>query len=311
MQNLRNFPLDQTSITHIKDWQQWLTSEKRCSSHTIEAYLNDIHQFLDFLHQHYGQTLAETTLIQCTIQDFRSWLAYRHNKNYSASSTARALSTIRSFYRYLHKNKNLKNEAIFHIHTPKRHAPLPKALTEEEALHATQHIQHLSDEQWIAKRDTAIITLIYGCGLRISEALSLTPEHIRQESITITGKRNKQRLVPLLPLVHQAITEYITNCPYPITNNNPLFYGARGKPLNRRIVHQQIQKLRSWLNLPANTSSHTFRHSFATHLLNNGGDLRTIQTLLGHENLSTTQRYTAVSTEKLKENYQKHHPRNK
>lgn len=304
-------PIDPKTQNHLADWLQWLTSERRASPHTIEAYQTDLLAFLTFLHSHTNTPITEQQLLGCKPYDFRAWLAHRHNKNYTSTSTARALSVVRNFYRFLNKQKSLEHNAIFHIRSPKLNKPLPKALTEEEALHATDNIKNLSDINWIAKRDTAIVTLIYGCGLRISEALSITQNSIRNDILHIIGKRNKERIVPILPIVQEALDAYISACPYTIGNDTLIFLGSRGGPLNRRIVNQQLQKLRSWLGLPDNTSSHSFRHSFATHLLNKGGDLRTIQTLLGHKNLSTTQRYTALDTEHLKAIYQQNHPRNK
>lgn len=305
MSTIRTHHTQTTAL--IAEWLEWLCHERNYSTHTVNAYETDLLSFIHTIHSHIGKPPTPTILTNLSTKDFRAWLANRHNKKYSPSSTARALSVVKNFYRFLNRQKKLKNSAIFHIQTPKLSKPLPKALTPENALEATKNISHLSEEPWISARDTALLMLIYGTGLRISEALALTPNDLmsRDDSITVTGKRKKQRLVPVLPQIKNTIKSYVELCPYQLAPNAPLFRGARGKPLNRRILNQQLTKLRSWLNLPDNTSPHTFRHSFATHLLESGGDLRTIQALLGHENLSTTQRYTKINAKHLLSSYQK------
>lgn len=310
-----NFPLAALELQHaIDQWTAWLTGVKRYSGHTLTAYLIDLAAFISFINQHTGELVTLRGLSALSTRDFRAWLASRSGEQLAATSTARALSVVRNFFRYLQKNNLAENAAIFTIRTPKRKKPIPKALTQNESISALSTIEELSDEEWIAKRDIALLTLIYGCGLRIAEALSLTLKHApKSTSITITGKGDKQRVVPVLPVVVQAVEEYILACPYTKTEdkNAPLFYGARGKALDPAIFQKQIRKVRALLGLPDSVTPHAFRHSFATHLLSGGGDLRSIQELLGHASLTTTQRYTFVDRERLMNAYENAHPRAK
>ena len=230
-------------------------------------------------------------------------------QHFEPTSTARALSTVKSFYRYLEKQGTLTNPVIFHLRGPKLKKALPKALGVEQAQQALETIGTQHEDEWVNKRDLALLVLIYGSGLRISEALSLTTADNKGDSLTIIGKGNKQRMVPLLPVIKNAIADYMSACPYPFTATAPLFLGKRGQPLNPAIFQLQLRKLRAALNLPESTTPHAFRHSFATHLLSAGGDLRSIQELLGHTSLSTTQRYTHVDKARLMQAYQNAHPR--
>jgi integrase/recombinase XerC len=248
-------------------------------------------------------------LQQLETRDIRAWLASR-SQCFEAASTARALSTVKSFFRYLEKQEQVKNAAIFNIRGPRLKKALPRALAEGQAAEALQSIGQQHEEEWVNKRDVALLVLIYGCGLRISEALSLRCQDVPQgDVLTITGKGNKQRQVPVLPAVKEAIQQYIASCPYPFTPLSPLFLGKRGKALDPAIFQLQLRKLRAALNLPESTTPHAFRHSFATHLLSAGGDLRSIQELLGHASLSTTQRYTHVDKARLLKAYKGAHPR--
>jgi integrase/recombinase XerC len=230
--------------------------------------------------------------------------------DFEGASNARALSTVKSFFRYLEKDTGMENAAVFHIRSPKIKKSIPKALAEGQAEQALGEIKTMSKEEWINKRNLALLTLIYGCGLRISEALSLNYKDFpKGDSITILGKGNKQRAVPVLPVVKAAIEEYVAACPYPFEAKTPLFLGSRGGALDPAIFQRELRKLRTALGLPESTTPHAFRHSFATHLLSAGGDLRSIQELLGHASLSTTQRYTHVDKERLMNAYKNAHPR--
>ncbi len=291
-----------------RDWEHWLTDVKRASNHTVVSYQHDLGQFLGFLSQHQGGKVTLKELEKLAPRDIRSWLASRLSE-YEATSTARALSTIKSFFRWLEKQGKLKNEAVFHIKSPKIKKPLPKALAEEQSAAALANIGSQHKEEWLNKRDLALLTLIYGCGLRISEALSLRPTDAQGESLVITGKGNKQRVVPVLPIVREAIADYVKSCPYTLETSSPLFLGKRGKALDPAIFQRELRLLRRAIGLPESATPHAFRHSFATHLLSAGGDLRSIQELLGHASLSTTQRYTHVDTKRLLASYKGAHPR--
>jgi len=293
----------------IAAWDEWMLHNKRASRHTLISYANDLRHFLEFLSNHLGGRVGFKQLGKMEAKDFRAWLASRSGE-FEATSTARALSTIKSFYRYLQKQSLVKNDAIFHMRGPKLKKTLPKALAEEQAQQALQMVGTQHEEDWINKRDLALLVLIYGCGLRISEALSIRFGEISGgDAISIVGKGDKQRMVPLLPIVTAAIAEYTASCPYPFSPASPLFMGKRGKKLDPAIFQLQLRKLRRALQLPESVTPHAFRHSFATHLLSAGGDLRSIQELLGHASLSTTQRYTHVEKTRLMNAYKNAHPR--
>lgn len=294
----------------IREWLNLLQYEKRYSHHTVTAYHNDLNEFLEFAGKHLGEPPSVELLIGFTLQDFRSWLAHRHNHHFDFASSARALSCLRNFFRYLDKEKGLINQAISQVRSPKQKQILPKAVAVPDALLAGHSIANLASAPWIGLRDTALLLLIYGCGLRIAEALSITRKNILDnDSLMVLGKRNKERQVPMLPLVRAALEAYLKACPYTIAPEAPLFVGARGGVYHAAIFNKQVRLLRRQLGLPESTTPHAFRHSFATHLLSGGVDLRTIQELLGHASLSSTQRYTHVDTEKLMSIYNNAHPR--
>jgi integrase/recombinase XerC len=293
----------------IDEWQEWMAHGKRASKHTLVSYANDLNHFLAFLSEHQGGRVTFSHLKKMEARDFRSWLASRAGE-YEATSTARALSTLKSFYRYLEKQSHVKNDAIFQLRGPKLKKSLPKALGEDQSAQALAMIGTQHEDAWINKRDLALLVLIYGCGLRISEALGLTYKDVPQgDVLSIIGKGNKERLVPVLPLVREGLADYIGACPFPFSADTPLFLGKRGKALDPAIFQLQIRKLRAALGLPDTVTPHAFRHSFATHLLSAGGDLRSIQELLGHASLSTTQRYTHVDKTRLMNAYKNAHPR--
>lgn len=295
-------------------WRGWLADEKRMAAATLEAYGHDLADFIAFVAGHRGGSVGLDTLRSLTQADFRAWLAARAGKGMARSSTARSLSTVRNFYRFLDRRGLCANAAIGVLRTPKLPRSVPKALTVEEAGDLVEEIEQMSDEPWIGARDTAVVLLLYGAGLRIGEALGLTRETLARlangsESLRVTGKGGKQRVVPILPAVREAAATYLRLCPYELAAKEPAFRGARGKPLDPAIVQRTVARLRSMLGLPETATPHALRHSFATHLLGAGGDLRSIQELLGHASLSTTQRYTAVDAARLGTIYASAHPR--
>ncbi|NQU55887.1 MAG: tyrosine recombinase XerC [Rhodospirillales bacterium] len=299
-------------LAAIENWRDWLMHERRCSRHTLDGYYRDLGFFLSFINIHLGYPPGLADLEKLKTADFRSYLARRTGDGLSRASMARGLSTLRNFFKFLERRELIHNAAIGGIRTPKIPKSVPKALTEEDALEAVSAIDELALKPWIGKRDVALMTLIYGCGLRISEALELNRhEAPKGTAIMITGKGNKQRLIPLLPVVIKAVETYIEACPYPLSPDGPLFIGARGKRLNAGVFQKQVRNLRHYLGLPETATPHALRHSFATHLLSGGGDLRTIQELLGHASLSTTQRYTDVDATRLNAVYRQSHPRAK
>lgn len=307
-------PLDAALRGSLDAWQEWLSGTKRVSEHTLNGYLQDIAQFLGFLGGYLGDTLTLASLGSIEQRELRAWLADRKQQGISDSSNARAMSSIRNCYRFLQTEHGIENAAVFNLRTPRLKKPLPKALTQDDSLRAVESLRDLHPEPWIAKRDWALLTLIYGCGLRMSEALSLSRQDIEtaKGSLRIRGKGRKERMVPLLPEVQEAVMDYIRACPYHSGSGHaPVFLGARGAELSATVFQRQIQRLRAYLGLPDSVTPHAFRHSFATHLLAGGGDLRAIQELLGHENLSTTQRYTHVDTARLMEAYRNAHPKGK
>ncbi len=308
-----DFSIDATARPALADWLDWLAHEKRCSPHTIDAYCRDLHRFLGFLVDHLGFVPGLKDLGNLRTADFRSYLAFRVNQGLSRTSTARALSSLRNLFRFLERRGFAHNAAIGGIRTPKIPRSVPRALDEVAALEVVASAGDLAVEPWIGRRDVAIMTLLYGCGLRIGEALALnrgdTALVRANEVLRIAGKGGKERLVPILAVVIEAIEAYLDACPYNPGDDGPLFVGARGKRLNAGMVQQHMRRLRALLGLPETATPHALRHSFATHLLSGGGDLRTIQDLLGHASLSTTQRYTEVDSGRLNAVYRDSHPR--
>ncbi|OLY48755.1 tyrosine recombinase XerC [Bartonella apis] len=295
-----------------KDWLEQLQKTRRIAKLTVEAYERDSRQFLSFLCQHLGHIPDISDLSGLRVADMRSFLAYRRNMGVGSRSLGRGLAGIRSFFNFLTRAGLADVPAARIVRTPKQPKSLPKPLNIADALHIVDKKTQLDDEPWVASRNAAILTLCYGCGLRISEALSLTPADFSDKnatSIYVTGKGGKTRLVPVIPAVHEAIEDYLSCCPFILPPDQPLFRGVRGGKLQRAIVERAVQQLRASLGLPDSVTPHALRHSFATHLLSRGGDLRTIQELLGHASLSTTQIYTGVDTDRLMEVYKKAHPR--
>lgn len=290
----------------IAQWQSWLLNERRYSPHTLDAYSRDLSGFFDFAAEHLGKVPETADLAKLEVRDFRAYLSQRAARHIDKSSLARELSTLKNFFKWLARYDILRNPALSVIRTPRRAKVLPKALEVNDTFNVIDEAQNLASNSWQGLRDTAIFTLLYGCGLRISEALSLNVGDIgNNDFLRIKGKGNKERIVPLLPVVVENINKYLAECPYQPKQGEPLFLGARGDRLVPRIIQRQMQKIRAYLGLPDNLTPHALRHSFATHLLAEGTDLRSIQELLGHASLTTTQRYTDVQIETLKKEYDK------
>jgi len=294
----------------VGDWHRWLVHEKRASRHTVDAYMRDLAGFLSFLQEHLGGPPRCEDLENLAAADFRAWMARRAADGAGRNSIARATSTLRGFFRWLEREGKGANHAIRAIRSPKQPKGIPKPLTVADADLLLESFDLLPGEPWETQRDVALFTLLYGCGLRISEALALSrAEAPTGETLTVTGKGNKQRMLPVLPVVRKAVEAYLGECPWPTQGSGPLFLGSRGKRLNPGVAQKRLRELRVLLGLPDSVTPHALRHSFATHLLGAGGDLRAIQELLGHASLSTTQRYTAVDSETLLAAYRAAHPR--
>ena len=304
------FPAAADLVAAVARWQAWLADERRASPHTIDGYSRDLAAFLTFLATHLGQAPGLADLAALRATDFRAWLARRAMSGLARSSTARALSVVRGFYRHLERHGTIENAAIKTVRTPKQPRAVPRPLTVADAKDAIAAVGRRRCAPWVAARDTAVLTLLYGCGLRVSEALALERRAAPLgESLRVAGKGGKERMVPVLPAVGAAVEDYLAACPFDPGPEGPLFLGVRGGRLGPRAVQAAMQALRRRLGLPESATPHALRHSFATHLLAAGGDLRSIQELLGHASLSTTQRYTQVDGEALMAVYAKAHPR--
>lgn len=287
----------------IKRWQEWLKNQRNYSEHTIQSYLSDLNIFFEY----FAPTeLTIQDLEALDIRALRNFFSYRAKSNIGKTSIAREESSIRNFFKWLNDNNYLQNTTIFQIQSPRLPKILPRALDFNKTIDVIQLSAKDHEEPWIAARNEAIFILLYGCGLRISEAISLNIEDINNTGyLKIHGKGNKDRYVPLLPIVKDKIEIYKNLCPYHFKTGDALFLGSRGARLSPRIIQRELEKLRLKLGLPADITPHALRHTYATHLLAQGADLRTIQELLGHSSLSSTQRYTEVDLEKIKTEYQK------
>ena len=263
-----------------------------------------------FLKDHLGSTINVTNLEQLNVRDFRSYLVRRKQTGLSNTSMARTVSSIRNFFSYASKVKGVQNNSINLITSPKIPESLPKALNKEQTRSIIEMSANVSEVPWVQARDKAIFLLLYGCGLRIGEVIALDAKDVpMSETALIKGKGGKQRVVPVLPVVQRAVEIYLSKCPYHVSDDTPAFFGIRGKRLNPGVVQRLMRKMRTALGLSNSATPHSLRHSFGTHLLVNGGDLRAIQELLGHTSLSTTQRYTEVNSEHLKQVHTNYHPR--
>ncbi|WP_112312165.1 tyrosine recombinase XerC [Pseudogemmobacter bohemicus] len=296
----------------LSDWLATLSALKNASNHTIGAYRHDVVNWMGFLAAHHGEPAGPAAIAAMSQTDLRAWMAHERARGLSARSLARALSSVRSFARWLTERQEGIGEAtvILSARGPKYRRRLPRPLSESHAREMIDTVALQAREDWQQARDVAVVTLLYGCGLRISEALSLTgADQPLPDMLRITGKGGKTRLVPVLPAARAAVSEYIRLCPWQVTPDTPLFRGARGGALNPRLIQKAMEQARLQLGLPATATPHAMRHSFATHLLSAGGDLRSIQELLGHASLSTTEAYTAVDAARLMEVYASAHPR--
>ena len=280
------------------------------STHTIEGYRRDVARFLGFLTEHNGEPVGLQGLAKVGPRDMRSWLARLRSDGLSTRSAARALSAVKTFYRWLGDAEGVDAPAVLSARAPKSPQRLPRPIAADAAASIIEHAALDNEEPWIAARDAALLTLLWGAGLRLSEALGLNRSAAPlSEVIRIRGKGGKERMVPVIPAAQQAVDAYLALCPINAAPDDPLFLGSRGARLNPRLARRMMARARASLGLPASATPHALRHSFATHLLEAGGDLRAIQDLLGHASLSTTQVYTAVDQARLMEAYEKAHPK--
>ncbi len=303
------FFADKKTASYIKAWLSEMALVKRLAPNTISAYQRDISQFMEFSFNHLGETINLQILQNLKAMDFRAFLAFRRNKQVSSRSLARSLSALKSFFLYLELHDIIKNEALNIINSPKIGKSLPKALSVDEAKKSISFIDEIENNAWVSARDIAVLSLCYGAGLRISETLALSQGDIENSVMRIRGKGNKTRLVPLMEPIKRAINDYLKLCPFSLSQAEPMFKGVKGGVLSARIVQRRLVQLRTMLGLPSSATPNALRHSFATHLLGKGGDLRTIQELLGHASLSSTQIYTKVDSEQLLSGYLQAHPR--
>jgi integrase/recombinase XerC len=310
---MREFAASPDVAAEIARWLAYLGAERRMSDKTVEAYGRDVAQFLGFLTGHLGGPPTLKRLARLTPADIRAFMAARRAAGLGSRSLMRVLAGARSFARFLERNGKGKVGALTAVRSPKVSRTLPKPIAAGAARRMTETSLRAGEERppWVLARDAAVLALLYGAGLRISEALGLRRRDVAagRDAITVTGKGNKTRMVPLLPQVARLIADYLALCPLEAAPHAPLFAGARGGPLSPRIVQLTVARLRGALGLPDSATPHALRHSFATHLLARGGDLRAIQELLGHASLSTTQIYTAVDAERLLDVYASAHPR--
>ncbi len=290
----------------IVRWRRHLALERRRSAHTVRAYVTTAERLLHFLTIHHGHVPGETLLSALPVSDLRAYLAHRRNEGLSNASTARELSAIRAFLTFI----GGEGAVIPSLNGPRVKKGVPRPVSPDDVIALGEDVAENAREPWIAARDWAVLLLLYGAGMRISEALSLTGADIpAQETIRITGKRGKTRIVPLLPQVREALSAYAESCPYGIARDGPLFRGVRGGLLDPAIIRKAVREARRRLMLPERTSPHALRHSFATHLLGRGADLRSLQELLGHASLSSTQIYTQIDAAHLLDVYRSAHPR--
>ncbi len=298
----------------VTEFAQYLAQTKHYSAHTVAAYESDIHDFLTFYAEYAGAAPELGMLARADTTCFRAWLASRAQRNMAHTSTARAMSSLRTFYRFLRRTYGVMNDAVGLVSSPKVPRKLSKAIESADVKNMHQAIREIdTDDAWIAARDWALVLLIFGAGLRISEALGLRYADVahRPEAVCITGKGKKQRLVPVLPAVYDAIDRYVSLCPHNVSYDaaGPLFRSVRDLPMTSRMAEKVVEKLRRYLQLPDYVTPHALRHTFATAMLAGGADLRTLQELLGHSSLSTTQLYTRVNMAEIEQIYAHAHPR--
>ncbi|MDI2090183.1 tyrosine recombinase XerC [Commensalibacter oyaizuii] len=314
----------------LQQFLSWMKNSQRASPHSLTAYQQDLVRFLEFLTSHFGQEPTIQTLSTLSHTDLRSWLAYenkkalqnphlgqgRHTQDAAIRTRRRRLSALKSFYKYLARFHQVENIAPSLITTPKVKQPLPHPLSQEEAKTLAKDIAIIDPSPMAQNRDVALFTLLYGCGLRLSEALGLNWADLQNAGMNdkdgilkVTGKGNKERLIPILPIVGEALLQWQKHYPGIAKGESPVFIGVRGKRLNPSIAQKTMRTYRRMMGLSDMATPHALRHSFATHMMQNGGDLRSIQTLLGHASLSTTQRYTLMDEAHLLKVWEKTHPR--
>ncbi len=294
----------------LADWLTHLRALDGASANTVDAYRRDVARYLHFLSRHQGGAEGLARVAATTQTDLRAWMAEERGRGLSARSLARALSAVKGFTAWAADRTGADATTVLSARGPRFRRKLPRPLTEDGAAALLDSIGDDARADWIAARDTAVVTVLYGLGLRISEALSLTgASHPLPPVLRITGKGGKTRIVPVIPAAALAVAAYAALCPHALTPDAPLFRGSRGGPVNPRLIQSAVERTRLRLGLPATATPHALRHSFATHLLSAGGDLRAIQELLGHASLSTTQAYTAVDAARLMDSYEKAHPR--
>lgn len=297
--------LDQPTTDVYMQFMHFLTDERGLSIHTITSYQHDLLDFFRFLSNYLGDSVTIRNLAEVDLKTLRAWLSQRHNQQFAATSTARTVSALRTFFKFLRHKQYLTNDTIGQLQTPKLKKSLPKALDYSDIRKMLRTVQTLVKKPWCVYRDIAALVLIYSTGLRISEALGLKgKDYFQHDTLTIRGKGQKERILPLMPITRKRIDLYLQHCPYQIGAEDYLFVGVRGKAYAPALLEKLVQHLRRTLNLPDYVTPHSLRHSFATHLLANAVDLRTIQLLLGHQSLSTTQRYTKVDINQLLNAYQ-------
>ncbi len=303
-----NSKLDKNHLADI--WLADLTKLNDISLNTFKAYQNDILKFFIFIENYLGQPISKKILSEIDITALRAWLAAQKNQGMSSRSSSRTISVVKNFFKWFSHKTGLSNDKVLSFKGPRLKMRLPRPLSIEDTKAILDSVGKDSVKSWIAARDLAILILLYGCGLRISEALGLkydcTP---LSDTLLIQGKGKKERLIPILPLARETVNNYLKLCPWGFQDNDPLFKGKRGKKLNARIIQSVVSETRMMLGLPATATPHAFRHSFATHLLSSGGDLRVIQELLGHSSLSSTQIYTGIDQTRLMDVFEKSHPR--
>ena len=290
-------------------WSRHLEFDRRRSVHTVRAYIATAHRFIDFLARHRGEMVGRYGLLNLAAVDLRAFLADRRGSGLGPSSAAREMSAVRAFLRFAAEEEgNLPQ--LPRTRSPKRPRTLPRPASPADAVALAEEAGEAAPLAWVGARDLAILLLLYGSGLRVSEALSLKAKVLPLgQALRVTGKRNKTRIVPILPAVRDAISAYVADCPYPLTGDVPLFVGAKGGPLNPDLVRRAVRTARDRLGLADSLTPHALRHSFATHLLAGGADLRSLQELLGHASLSSTQIYTEVDAARLLDVYRHAHPR--
>jgi integrase/recombinase XerC len=292
----------------LQAWLDHQKSLKGAAGNTLIAYTGDVTEFLVFISQHKGQPQGLGALSKITISDMRAWMAHARSSDVGPRSLARKLSAVKAFYRWLAGREGFEPTAVLSTRSPKFTKKLPRPLAVDAARDLIEAVELQSLAPWVALRDVAVVTLLWGCGLRISEALGITAgEAPLPQVMRIIGKGGKERIVPVVDAARDAVDAYIRACPHTLADDQPLFRGVRGGVLSPRAIQKAMASARMQLGLPATATPHAMRHSFATHLLNAGGDLRAIQELLGHASLSTTQAYTAVDTARLMDVYDRAH----